>query len=232
MVHYYEPSTLSHWVQDKIGFEIGAPSHATWGHLGMYDAARTIDAANFAGNTLWASGIKEGSPFMWKDQTKGKYYIRDGVDLNGIPNESYDFVCASDALEHIANPFKALLEWLRILRSDGLLIIIVPLKNDTFDHRRDVDRLEHLINDYQNQTSEADLSHLNDILRLHDLVRDPPAGNIESFKARSEKNFENRALHQHVYDEELIYYIFRCLNLDVKVQFVWSIHNLIIGQKR
>jgi len=232
MIHFNTPATLSHWVENKIGFEIGAPSFTTWGKLGVYDAAATLDTANFAGNTLWTSGFKEGSPFIWNNQSKGKQYIRDGVDLHDIPNEFYDFVCASDVLEHIANPFKALLEWLRIMRSGGLLLIIVPFKNVTFDHKRDIVRIEHLINDYHNHTSEADLSHLDEILRLHDLGRDHGAGNISTFKARSEKNFQHRGLHQHVYDPELLYYIFLCLNLDVKVQFIWNYHNLIIGQKR
>jgi SAM-dependent methyltransferase len=232
MVHFNAPATLSHWVQNKTGFEIGAPSIITWGSLGVYDAAATIDTTNFAGNTMWESGLKDGSPFLWKDQIKGKQYIRDAVNLHIIPNEFYDFVLASHVLEHIANPFKALLEWLRILRSGGLLLIITPSKNATFDHKRDTVLLEHLINDYHNQTTEADLSHLDEILRLHDLKMDLPAGNLQSFKVRSEKNFQNRGLHQHVYDQELLYYMFICLNMDVKIQNTWSNNDLIIGQKK
>jgi SAM-dependent methyltransferase len=232
MVHFNVPKTLDHWVRNKTGFEIGAPSLTTWGSFGVYDAALTMDVTNFASDTLWESGIKEGSPFLWKNQSKGKHYIRDAVDLHDVPNEFYDFVCASDVLEHIANPFQALLEWIRIMKSAGLLLIIVPFKKVTFDHKRDVVRIEHLLNDYHNKTSEADLSHLDDILRLHDLKRDIAAGDLESFKARSKKNFEHRGLHQHVYDQELLYYIFLCLNLDVKIQFIWDYHQLIIGQKR
>ncbi len=231
MVQLTSPGTLNYWVRNKTGFEIGGPSLDSWGSLGVYDAAATIDTTNFAANTLWEKRLKDGSPFLWNNQPKGKQYIRDAVDLNGIPNEFYDFVLASHTIEHIANPFKALLEWLRILRPGGLLLIIAPFKDVTFDHKRNIDRLEHLINDYHNQTTEADLSHLPDILRLHDLARDPPAGNIDTFKARSEKNFENRGLHQHVYDQELLYYIYLCLNLNVKVQNTWDNGQLIIGQK-
>ncbi|CAF3335966.1 unnamed protein product [Rotaria sp. Silwood2] len=232
MVHNTAPATLSFWVQNKTGFEIGGPSHHTWGTFGVYDIATKVDVTNFAANTLWESGLTDDSPFIWNKQPKGKQYIRDAVDLKGIPDEYYDFVLASHVLEHIANPFKGLLEWIRITRSHGVLLLLLPFKEHTFDHKRDIDRLEHLINDYHNQTSEADLSHLNEIVRLHDLAMDPPAGNINTFRERSEKNFQNRGLHQHVYDQELLYYIFICLNLDVKAQFTWNIHQLIIGQKR
>lgn len=232
MVTFKVPSSLGNWTQNKIGFEVGGPSMSTWGSLGVYDASKTLDITNFASNTLWHSGISHGAPFMWKNKTKGKHYLHDAVDLNGIRSEIYDFVCASDVLEHIANPFKALLEWIRVLKHGGYLMIIVPFKNVTFDHKREVNRMEHLINDYHNQTTEADLSHLDDIVRLHDIGRDWAAGNIEAFRKRSEKNFQHRGLHQHVYDQQLLYVIYKCLDLEVKTQFTWDYHNLIIGQKR
>ncbi|CAF1625851.1 unnamed protein product [Adineta ricciae] len=232
MVQFMVPKTLSHWVENKSGFEIGAPSASTWGNLGLYDAAAKVDATNFAAQTLWESGIKEGGPFLWKNRTLGKHFIRDAVDLHGIPDESYDFVCGTDILEHVANPFKALLEWLRIMKPNGLLIVIVPYQNVTFDHKRSVAKIEHLMDDYRKKVTEKDLTHLDEILRLHDLGRDAAAGGFDAFKARSEKNFEIRGLHQHVYDQRLLYYIYRCLNIEVKSQYIWDYHQLIIGQKR
>jgi predicted SAM-dependent methyltransferase len=163
-IHFNVPTTLNHWVQNKIGLDIGGPSHATWGNLGVYDAVAKMDVTNFASNTLWESGLKDGAPFIWKNQIKGRQYIRDAVDLTDISNEFYDVILASHVLEHITNPFKAFLECLRIMRSGGLLIIIVPFKTATFDHKRDVVRIEHLIDDYRNEISESDLSHLSDIL--------------------------------------------------------------------
>ncbi|CAF1044101.1 unnamed protein product [Adineta ricciae] len=232
MVHVTGPVMINYWIQNKTGFELGGPSHFTWAPLGVYESALRLDVTNFAANTLWESNLKDNSDFVWKNHSKGKQYVRDAVDLKGIPSEFYDFVLASHVLEHIANPFKALLEWIRILKPNGVLLIILPLKTVTFDHKRDVVRLEHLIEDYQKQTTEADLSHLDEILRLHDLGIDQAAGNLEAFKARSMKNLENRGLHQHVYDQELLYYMFMCLNLDVKLQKIWDNNNLIIGQKR
>ena len=232
MVHRVAPSSLNYWIRNKVGFEIGGPSPHTWGGFGVYDQAAKMDVTNFAVNTLWEQGLKDGSVFQWNHRPKGIQYIRDAVDLSGIPSNHYDFVLASHVIEHIANPFKALLEWIRILRSGGFLMIIAPFKDATFDHKRNIDRIEHLIDDYHSQTMESDLSHLGEILRLHDLSRDLPAGNIDSFRSRSEKNFKNRGLHQHVFDQELLFYLCLCLNLNVNNQFTWGNSQLIIGQKK
>jgi hypothetical protein len=56
--------------------------------------------------------------------------------------------------------------------------------------------------DFQSGTSEADLTHLEEILSLHDLSRDPGGGTPEHFRQRSLKNAEVRALHHHVFVPE------------------------------
>ncbi len=48
------------------------------------------------------------------DKEPGIQYVRDATDLHGIPDEKYDFVVASHALEHIANPLRAVSEWTRV----------------------------------------------------------------------------------------------------------------------
>jgi hypothetical protein len=59
-----------------------------------------------------------------------------------------------------------------------------------------------MIEDFERQTGEDDLTHLTEILALHDLALDPEAGNPEHFEARSRRNFENRCLHQHVFNTQ------------------------------
>lgn len=231
-VNYSYPVTVDYWVRGKTGFEIGGPSIQAWGALGVYDQATKMDIGNYAASSLWESGVKDGAVFMWKNQSKGVKYIRDATNLAGLPANFYDFFLASDVIEHIANPFKALLEWIRILKPGGYLLIIAPFSNVTFDHKRSITPIEHLIGDYRNQTSEADLSHLDEILQLHDLEKDYPAGGFDAFKFRSQNNLIHRALHQHVFDHELLYHIYTCLCLKVEVQYTWHYHQLIIGQKK
>jgi len=232
MVHLGSPENLNYWVENKTGFELGGPSENTLGSLGVYDVATKVDIANCSADAIREKRVKDGSPFLWKNQPKGIQYLLDAIDLHGIPNELYDFVAASHILERIANPFKALLEWLRILRSGGVLIVITTFKAVTIDHKRDIVRIEHLINDYNNQTTEADRSHLDERIRLPEFSRDIPAKNKEFLKKRLEKKFQHHDLHQHLYDQELLYYIFKCLNLDVKIQITWGNHDIIIGQKK
>jgi hypothetical protein len=59
--------------------------------------------------------------------------------------------------------------------------------------------LEHLREDFERNTPETDLSHLEEVLALHDLSRDVAAGTPEQFKERCLKNAEFRAMHHHVF---------------------------------
>jgi hypothetical protein len=63
-----------------------------------------------------------------------------------------------------------------------------------------VTSLEHIIQDFKNNTQETDLTHLQEALELHDLSRDMAAGSFDNFKKRSENNHQFRALHHHIFD--------------------------------
>lgn len=158
---------------------------------------------NFSNETIWEGQIKEEF-FNFENKVLGKQFIKEASILDGIEPNQYDFVISSEMIQHIANPLRALYEWKRILVNDGFLILIVPNMNRTFDHRRELTTLQHLIDDYNNNTGEDDLTHLAEILKKHDLSRDQLAGSFEQFKNRSENNFKIRALHHHVFNETLV----------------------------
>ncbi len=142
-------------------------------------------------------------------------YIADAVDMSCLNDASYDFVMSSNNLEHIANPIKALKEFVRVLKYGGCVIVLVPMKDRTFDHRREYTSFEHILEDYRNDMQETDLTHLPEILELHDYELDPPAGGPENFRKRSMLNYENRCLHHHVFCEDSLRKIFEYLNLEV-----------------
>jgi len=54
--------------------------------------------------------------------------------------------------------------------------------------------------DYANNVGEDDLTHLPEILALHDLSRDEAAGTPEQFHQRCLDNISKRAIHHHVFD--------------------------------
>jgi len=205
-------------VRRKTGLEIGGPS-AVFGPRGLlpvYRAAGRIDNCNFGHATMWEGAVAEGETFRFDPSAPpGRQYVAEAANLGRIASEAYDFVLSSHALEHVANPLKALAEWKRVLRPEGLLVLVLPHKDGAFDHRRPVTALSHLVEDFERGVGEDDLTHLEEILELHDLARDPGAGSAEAFRARSLKNLENRGLHHHVFDGPLAVELVRHAGLEV-----------------
>ena len=180
------------YLRGRAALEIGGPSEIlALGPLPIYAVLRNIDNCNYASQTLWEP--KGFGPRY------GRTFTCEASFLKDVSDGSYNCVLSSHSLEHIANPLKALYEWRRVLTTDGLLLLILPNKDHTFDWRRPVTTLEHIIRDYENQTAEDDLTHVDEILRLHDLSRDLPAGTPEQFRVRSANNIAVRALHHHVF---------------------------------
>lgn len=199
-------------VRGARGIEIGGPSQVftARGILPIYPEAREIDNVNFSTDTAWEHGLSDNGAFVF-DPTKapGKQYLREASDLEGIADASYSFIISSHCLEHLANPLRALREWLRIAAPGGYLVLLLPDPTRTFDRKRPITTFRHLEDDQERGTGEDDLSHLDEILKLHDLGRDPGAGSAEQFRARAADNPRNRCLHHHVFDIELLC---RCLD--------------------
>lgn len=224
------------FLEGKRGIEIGGPSPAFTRHdlIPVYDVAGSLDGCNLCSDTVWTGKIQEGAGKFLYERTRpqGHQYMLDAVDMHGIESEKYDFLIASHCLEHVANPLKAIREWLRVLVPGGVLVIILPHKDRTFDHRRPVTSLEHLVDDFAKNVGEDDLTHLSEILELHDLRKDPPAGDAESFRERSLKNRENRCLHHHVFDTKLVVDMLDYLKLQLlDVQAVLPCHICALVQK-
>lgn len=191
----------------KKGLEVGGPSRvfSKSGLMPIYETANRVDNCNFGQKTIWEGVLEEGENFRYgRGAVLGHQYIREATNLHGIPSKEYDFVCSADVIEHVANPLRAIFEWIRILKDDGIMIIIVPHKQKTFDHKRPVTLFDHLIEDYTCGTTEDDITHIGEVLKLHDLSMDPLAGSFEEFKERTLNNFQNRAVHQHVFDVALV----------------------------
>jgi SAM-dependent methyltransferase len=206
MPHARSFATARRIVTGGRGIEIGGPSaiFARGGLLPVYPLAAAVDNVNFASTTLWEGTIAEGASFVFHPgKTPGRQYIAEGADLAGVPTGAYDFVLSSHTLEHTADPLRALAAWKGLLRPGGTLVLIVPHRDGTFDHRRPVTTLDHLRDDQARRMGEDDLTHLAEILELHDLARDPGVTDVEAFRERARKNAEVRSLHHHVFDTRL-----------------------------
>jgi len=218
---------------NKSGLEVGGPSDIfrNEGFVPLYKILKELDGNNFSNSTIWEGKLEGGENYNYYRDKKGIQYISEATNLTLIPNSKYDFILSSNCLEHIANPIKAIEEWIRVLKNEGVLLLVLPNKDYCFDHNRPITKFSHLLNDYQNNITETDLTHLDEILELHDLKMDILAGSLEQFKERSLNNFVNRALHQHVFDIDVLKEIFSYLNLKVLITHEGGEHIIIIGKK-
>ena len=132
-----------------------------------------------------------------------------------------------------ATALKTVEEWLRVLKKGGAILLILPDRRYTFDRRRGVTTIEHLEEDLQQNISETDLTHLDEILELHDLSLDLAAGSAEQFKKRSLENHSNRCLHHHVFDFDLLDSIYKHYGIKIiDKTFVKPYHQVILGVKQ
>lgn len=200
---------------DKNGIEIGGPSILFSTRIPIYQIVKNLDGINFSGETLWEKSlINNGRYFYYKNRV-GTQYISEATDLMHIKSDSYDFLITSNCLEHVANPLKAIEEWLRVIKNQGDILLVVPNKKNNFDHKRKITKFEHLIEDYQKNVDEKDLTHLPEILKYHDIKRDSGVKNFNEFKVRCLNNFVLRGMHHHVFDDELLKKIYNYFNIEL-----------------
>jgi SAM-dependent methyltransferase len=223
------------FLDGSVGLEIGGPSSIFRRRriFPVYSIAARIDNCNFSDETVWEGAIARGETFSYdRHRPRGNQFISEATDLIGIANGSYDFVLSSHVLEHVANPVRALTEWIRVLRIGGVLVLVVPHREGTFDHRRPVTTLEHLVADFEQEKSEDDMTHAPEILSLHDLARDPFAGGFEAFKLRTEDNVHNRCLHHHVFDTALVASLMHFMKLQLLVVEAVRPHHIFVVARK
>ncbi|MHB8304110.1 MAG: class I SAM-dependent methyltransferase [Acidobacteriaceae bacterium] len=216
--------SIEKYFKGKTGLEIGGPSDffAEDGCIPIYPIVSSLDGVNFSATTVWTGNIDLPNGYVARGKSLGKQFILDATDLSELDKQTYDFVLSCNNIEHIANPLKAVEQWVSLLKPNGVIVIVAPKKEANFDHNRSTVKFTHLIQNYKDCVQEDDLEHLEEILKLHDLTLDPPAGTPEQFKERSLKNFENRCLHHHVFSLQVLSEV--CLYFKLSVIGKLEIH--------
>jgi len=224
-------ANLKDYFINKNGIEIGGPSAVfkNKGYVPVYQFVCRLDGVNFSNSTVWEGDLREGDNYKFNGRF-GHQFIAEGAELPMIKNEKYDFVLSCNNLEHIANPIKAILEWKRILKARGIIFLVLPKKESNFDHQRPFTQMEHLIEDYENAITEDDVTHIEEILKLHDLSKDPQAGSFQEFKERCINNKTNRCIHHHVFSQELLSDMFRHCKMEVIFQYSNPSNHYIAGK--
>lgn len=191
-------------LRGKHGIEIGGPTKLFRRDLPIYKVVGGLDGVNFSASTVWEGALSEGLTYRYLRGRVGRQFILEASDLSALPARSYDFIVSSNNLEHVANPLRALHEWLRILGPGGHLLLVLPRKESNFDHRREVTPFAHLLDDFERGTDEHDQTHLDEILDRHDYAMTAETPDRASLRERGLRNVENRCLHHHVFDLPLI----------------------------
>lgn len=94
----------------------------------------------------------------------------DAEGLRAFASRSQDFVICSHVLEHLADPLGLLDEMYRVLRRDGVALVLLPDRRRTFDRERTSTSLEHLVREHAEGVSAVDYQHLFDFITLADPV--------------------------------------------------------------
>jgi SAM-dependent methyltransferase len=219
----------------KRGLEIGGPSGIMSDDesLPIYQVLESLDNCLYSSQTLWTGSVKKGGKCVYHAQKPpGNQLICEATDLEPIRTAAYQCVLASHCLEHVANPLRALGEWRRVLEPEGLLLLILPHKDGTFDWRRPTTSLDHMISDRDNSVGEDDLTHLSEILELHDLGLDKAAGSKQQFRERCMDNYSKRAMHHHVFETGAVIKLLDYCNFQIiRVDTLKPYHIIVLARK-
>lgn len=142
-----------------------------------------------------------------------------------LPLRGLDFIIASHVLEHLPSPLKALRSWYEALRPGGSLLLKVPDKRFTFDHRRERTPLTHLIEEYENPHSIDIRAHYAEWVEL---VNGKPRQSAQFEQELQALMARNYSIHYHVWIDddlrEIIEYTRRTWRLEWRPIVFWNAH--------
>lgn len=201
------------YVEGKLGLELGGLSgvFTRIGVLPVYAVAGRVDNCNINSRL-----VRPRSLYM----VRGHDYRLDATRLPFL-SYSYDFVLSSHTLEHIANPLKAVAEWARVLKVGGLLLLVVPHKEMTFDKGRPTTEMKHLIEDYTSDTGEMDKYHFEECLRYD--------GENKRLFEELRKEWRRGEIHQHTFVPELVKEVVEWTGLNILCLEVVEPHHIVVG---
>jgi SAM-dependent methyltransferase len=140
------------------------------------------------------------------------------------PDGAFDYVFSSHCLEHVPNTLKVLREWVRVLKSSGVLFLVLPHGDRTFDRCRAKTSLAHHISDQEVVgCSSSDPTHFEEMKT--GWIADA-GSNFEGIKDQYEKGWgapmwdfdfrvENDVLHYHVWTQDEMIEVLKYMKLKI-----------------
>ncbi|MBU1564590.1 MAG: class I SAM-dependent methyltransferase [Proteobacteria bacterium] len=134
--------------------------------------------------------------------------IDNGADLSTITDSSFDFCISNHVLEHIENPLKALMNWLRVIKPGGLLYLSVPLPNNEHDKNRQATSISHIIKDYDLLLTDSKVFEKQRYEHFREFVKSAIRSEQTNDHCVEDKINEliaiNYSIHFHVFTEETL----------------------------
>jgi len=135
--------------------------------------------------------------------------IDDGERLETISEGSQDFVVANHFLEHCEDPIGTIETHLGKLKPGGVLFYAVPDQRYTFDYRRPVVTLEHMVADYERGPDGSRREHYEEWSRLV-LVEEPEPEEQTLARARRLED-DSYSIHMHAWTQaEFLAMVLEC----------------------
>jgi predicted SAM-dependent methyltransferase len=142
-----------------------------------------------------AEGLRQQYPELRDLPLVDADIIDNGEELSRVPAASQDFIIASHFMEHCQNPVATLKSFMRVLRPDGILFLVIPDKLYTFDKDRPSTTLEHIVRDYEDGPAWSREQHFREYARLVDHAE---PGEAEELRARYLMDMDY-SIHFHVW---------------------------------
>jgi GT2 family glycosyltransferase/SAM-dependent methyltransferase len=138
--------------------------------------------------------------------------LDNGETLGKVAAESQDFVIASHFLEHCQDPIGTVKSMLRVVRPGGVLFLAVPDKRYTFDRKRPVTTLDHLIRDHEEGPAWSRVGHFEEWAALAE------DENIRGRSAKELMDFDY-SIHFHVWTEAEVLELFAAMRTRFQMPF-------------
>jgi len=132
--------------------------------------------------------------------------VDNGETLATVAPESQDFIIANHFLEHTEDPIGTIETHLSKLKPGGVLFYAVPDKRFTFDFRRDVTPIEHLVADREEGPEHSRAEHFRQWSRFV-LEHERPEGAGEEWEEQQieavaqQLEAQDYSIHMHVWTQ-------------------------------
>ena len=140
-------------------------------------------------------------------------YVTDAANLSFAQDKTFDFVCSSHVMEHLANPLGAIAEWKRIIKDEGIIYVAVPDMRYTFDCKRDKTPLSHLVDDFEKKVSRINQNHIADFVENFDYEKTQEFTKEQLFELVREN--PESIVHNHVWTVDDMQEIFEYIGINI-----------------